>query len=134
MIDNCIDSIIKSYGLLISSEPNSHIFRFIDKYPTSSLFDSIKELFNDIQMDFWNILGWYVLVTVGIVVTTIAVWNLLNLLLKKGSKDKTSRKSSVFTTSAVMVFTWGVALYYIGYDYGGTHTNTFTLVLRSILS
>lgn len=134
MIDNCIDSIIKSYGLLISSEPNSHIFRFIDKYPTSSLFDSIKEFFNDIQMDFWNILGWGVLVTVGIIVTTIAVWNLLNLLLKKGSKDKTSRKSSVFTTSAVMVFTWGVALYYIGYDYGGTHTNTFTLMLRSVLS
>lgn len=134
MIDNYIESIIKSYGLLISSEPNSHIFRFIDKYPTSSLFDSIKEFFDDIQMDSWNILGWCVLVTVGIVVTTIAVWNLLNLLLKKGSKDKTSRKSSVFTTLAIMVFTWGVALYYIGYDYGGTHTNTFTLVIRSVLS
>ena len=134
MIYNCIDNIIKSCSLLASSEPDSHIFRFIDKYPISSRFDSIKEFFNDIQMDSWNILGWYLLVAVGIVVTTNAVWNLLNLLLKKGSKDKTSRKSSVFTTSAVMVFTWGVALYYIGYDYGGTHTNTFTLMLRSVLS
>ena len=134
MIYNCIDNIIKSCSLLASSEPDSHIFRFIDNFPTYSLYNSIKEFFSGIQMNFWNILGWYLLVAVGIVVTTIAVWNLLNLLLKKGSKDKTSRKSSVFTTSAVMVFTWGAALYYIGYDYGGTHTNTFTLMLRSVLS
>lgn len=134
MIYNCIDNIIKSCSLLENSEPNSHIFRFINKFPTSSLFNSIKEFFNGIQMNPWSILGWYVLVAAGIVVTTIAVWNLLNLLLKKGPKDKTSRKSSVFTTSAIMVFTWGVALYYIGYDYGGTHTNTFTLMLRSVLS
>ena len=107
MIYNCIDNIIKSSSLLASSEPDSHIFRFIDNFPTSSLFNSIKEFFSGIQMNFWNILGWYLLVAVGIVVTTIAVWNLLNLLLKKGSKDKTSRKSSVFTTLAIMVFTWG---------------------------
>lgn len=134
MIYNCIDSIITNHSLLASPEPNSHIFRFINKFPTSSLFNNIKEFFNGIQMNDWNILGWYVLVAVGIVVTIIAAWNLLNLLLKKCSKDKTSRKSSAFTTSAVMVFTWGVALYYIGYDYGGTHTNTFTLMLRSVLS
>lgn len=120
--------------MLASSEPNSHIFRFIEKFHTSSLFNSIKEFFNGIQMNFWNILGWYLLVAVVLVVTTIAVWHLLNLLLKKGSKDKTSRKSSAFTASAFMVFAWGVALYYIGYDYGGTHTNTFTLMLRSVLS
>lgn len=134
MIYNCIDNIIKSSSLLASPESDSHIFRFIDNFPTSSLFKSIKEFFNGIQMNFWDILGWYLLVAVGIAVTIIAIWNLLNLLLKKGSKDKTSRKNSVFTTSAVMVFTWGVALYYIGYDYGGTHTNIFTLVLRSVLS
>lgn len=134
MIYNCIDNIIKSSSLLASSESDSHIFRFIDNFPTSSLFNSIKEFFNGIQMNFWNMLGWYLLVAVGIAVTIIAIWNLLNLLLTKGSEDKTSRKNSVFTTSAVMVFTWGVALYYIGYDYGGTHTNTFTLVLRSVLS
>ena len=118
MIYYCIDNIIKNSSLLASSEPDSHIFRFIDNFPTSSLFNSIKEFLSGIQMNFWNILGWYLLVAVGIVVTTIAVWNLLNLLLKKGLKDKTSRKSSVFTTLAIMVFTWGVALYYIGYDYG----------------
>ena len=134
MIYNCIDSIIKSSSLLASSEPDSHIFRCIDNFPTSFLLNNIKEFFNGIQMNFWNILGWYLLVVVGIVVTTIAIWNLLNLLLKKGSKDKISRKNSVFTTSAIMVFTWGVALYYMGYDYGGTHTNAFTLMLRSILS
>lgn len=138
MIYNCIDNIIKNSCLLASSEPDSHIFRFIDKSPISSLFSSIKEffndkLFNDIQMN-WNIIGLYMLVATGIAMTTIAIWNLLNLSLKKGSKDKTSRKSSAFTTSAVMVFTWGVTLYYIGYDYGGTHTNTFTLILRSVLS
>lgn len=143
MIYNCIDNIIKNSCLLASSEPDSHIFRFIDKSPISSLFSSIKEFFNDklfndkffndIQMN-WNIIGLYMLVATGIAVTTIAIWNLLNLSLKKGSKDKTSRKSSAFTTSAVMVFTWGVTLYYIGYDYGGTHTNTFTLMLRSVLS
>ena len=49
MIYNCIDNIIKSCSLLASSEPDSHIFRFIDKYPTSSRFDSIKEFFNDID-------------------------------------------------------------------------------------
>lgn len=133
MIYNCIDSIVKNSNPMASFEQNSHIFNVIEKF-SKPLLENIRELLSCIHMNTWNKLGLTVLISICAIVLTITFWNLLKLRLKKGSKDKTSRKNAVFTSSAVSVFSCGVILYYIGYDYGGTHTNTFTLVLRSVLS
>lgn len=133
MIYNCIDNIIKSCSLLVSSEPNSYIFKFIENF-SKPILNNIRELFSCFQTNLCNILLLLFIVAFGTFVTIIMIWKLLKLLLKKNSKEKTSRKSSVFTTSAVMVFMWGVVLYYIGYDYGGTDRNSLTLLLRSVMS
>lgn len=134
MMYNCINDIIKNHDLLAISDSDSKLLEFLGEIHFSSLFNNFGELFDVIYVQLLNIIGLSLLVFCGTIVTIIAFVKLLKLLLNKGSRDKTSRKSSVFTTSAVMVFAWGVVIYYIGYDYGGTDKNTCTLVLRSVLS
>ena len=115
------------------SEPNSHIFILLENF-SNPVLNNTREMFSSFQTNLWNILLFLFIVAFGTIVTIIMIWKLLKLMLKKNSKEKTSWKSAVFTSSAVMVFTWGVVLYYIGYDYGGTDKNALTLLLRSVMS
>lgn len=132
MIYNLIDYIAKENCLLETPEPNSQIFNVLKDIPIY-LISNIKKLVDSIQFDFSSLVVFCLIAISCLIVFIITIWNIIKLF-SKGSKDKISRRNSVFTTSAVLVFLGGIILYFVGYDYGGTDKNTFTLVLRSVLS
>ena len=132
MIYNLIDNIAKESCLLETPEPNSQIFNVLKDIPIY-LISSIDKLVDCIQFDFSSLVVFCLIVISCLIVFIITIWNIIKLF-SKGSKDKISRRNSVFTTSAVLVFLGGIILYFVGYDYAGTDKNTFTLVLRSVLS
>lgn len=129
MIYNHIENIIGSGNLLRSSVSTSYIFDFIERFSIKSFTES----FNSTRCSFDNIVILSLLSLFAFVIFFFIGWNLLKLL-KQGSSGRTSRKSSAFTAFAVLVFTCGIILYYIGYDYAGTDKNAFTLLIRSVLS
>ena len=132
MIDKYIDCITKDCSIPKTPQPNSFIFDTIrDK--STSLINNVRELFDCIQFNIGRHYVFSIIVVFCIIVFIVTSWNVLKLL-RRGSKDKISRRNSVFLSSAILVFSCGVMLYYIGYDYGGTDKNTFTLLLRSVLS
>lgn len=132
MIYNLIDYIAKVSSLLETPEPNSQLFEVLKDIPIYPI-SNIKKLVDCIQFDFSSLVVFCLIAISCIIVFIITIWNIIKLF-SKGSKDKISRRNSVFTTSAVLVFLGGIILYFVGYDYGGTDKNTFTLVLRSVLS
>ena len=132
MIYNLIDYIAKESSLLETPEPNSLIFNVLKDIPIYPI-SNIKKLVDCIQFDFSSLVVFCLIAISCLIVFIITIWNIIKLF-SKGSKDKISRRNSVFTTSAVLVFLGGIILYFVGYDYGGTDKNTFTLVLRSVLS
>lgn len=132
MIFNLIDYIAKESSPLETSGPDSQIFDVLKGIPIYSI-SNIERLFDCIQFDFSSLVVFCLIAISCIIVFIITIWNIIKLF-SKGSKDKISRRNSVFTTSAVLVFLGGIILYFVGYDYGGTDKNTFTLVLRSVLS
>lgn len=132
MIYNLIGYIAKESCLLETPEPNSQIFNVLKDIPIY-LISRNDKLVDCIQFDFSSLVVFCLIVISCLIVFIITIWNIIKLF-SKGSKDKISRRNSVFTTSAVLVFLGGIILYFVGYDYDGTDKNTFTLVLRSVLS
>ena len=58
----------------------------------------------------------------------------LKELVRKESRSLATFLNDILPETAFLVFSSGMALYYLGYAYGGTGENALTLLLRSMLS
>lgn len=81
----------------------------------------------------WDSLPLYILATGWAVLTLVMAMSILRLS-RTMAADRISRRSAAFVWFALWVFGSGLALYYIGYDYSGSHGSAVTLCLRSVLS
>lgn len=126
-----IDNIICNCRPLSSVGQESHTFKDLE---TSPLIDIVRECLNHIPTIISKNTLLSFIIIVGAIELLIALRNLLLKRFKKNSSRQISRENKVLTNSAVGVFLWGVAIYFIGYDYAGTGENMVTLLLRSVLS
>lgn len=55
-------------------------------------------------------------------------------LTRKGKRNFATFINDILPETAFLVFSSGMAIYYLGYAYGGTGENALTLLMRSILS
>ena len=113
----------------------------------SDLFDTLKAVISEISssmddlsaVDFSSINLIHVVFLVFIVAFMISLYFFLKEIFELHGNNKTkpnhpSLINNILPESAWLVFTSGVAIYYLGYAYGGTADNVATLTLRSILS
>ena len=126
-----IDNIICNCRPLSSVGQESHTFKDLE---TSPLIDIVRECLNHIPTIISKNTLLSLIIIVGAIELLKALRNLLLKRFKKNSSRQISRENKVLTNSAVGVFLWGVAIYFIGYDYAGTGENMVTLLLRSVLS
>ena len=115
----------------------------VDRGDNSELFELVKEECRGFIEVGSNWFDWFspnvgIYLCFGVIVLFCFVS--LFLFLKEligwfriGKKDSPSLKS-ILPESAFLVFFSGVAIYYLGYAYGGTSDNFVTLGLRSVLS
>ena len=115
----------------------------IDRGDDSGLFEIVKEECRGLVGRVDSLFDWFslsagVYICFGIIVALciVSLFLFLKELLRWfriGKKDSPSLKN-ILPESAFLVFFSGVAIYYLGYAYGGTSDNFVTLVVRSVLS
>lgn len=62
-----------------------------------------------------------------------SLWHFGRLVIERRWRSR-SQRNSIFFSLVFTCFFGGTIIYYFGYDYAGTDKNSFTLLLRSVLS
>ncbi len=111
-----------------------------DKAATNSsyLFEAIKTSLWNLNLPSLNLINVVFLIIVLTCITSLYILSKEAVELFNKNKNNRTNASAfvniILPKAAWFVFSFGVAIYYIGYDYGGTDGNVITLTLRSVLS
>ena len=114
-----------------NSELFSKLYSWIND---SSILASLQKI-TDRLLNVLSDINWiYTFFGIVCLFCTICLFFFLKELARKEKRSLATFLNDILPETAFLVFSSGMALYYLGYAYSGTGENVLTLLLRSMLS